>query len=43
MTVLQTALELAAVVAVLWGICNERKIALWERRTFRKLKRRFAK
>lgn len=44
MTVLhtiQTALEAAAIVVVLCGIRNERKIALWERKLFRRIKRGF--
>ena len=37
---IQTVLEVAACVAIIGGLFNERRIALWERRTFRKIKRR---
>lgn len=35
---LQTALECAAVLAVLWGIRNEDKLIRWERKLFRRVK-----
>ena len=40
---IQTALEFVLVAVALWGTFNEERIAVWERRLFRKLKRRFTK
>lgn len=40
---IQTAIEVALVAVTLWGTFNERKIAIIERRLFRKLKRRVTK
>ena len=40
---LQTALELVIVSALIWGLFNERKIVLWERKLFRKIKRKYGK
>lgn len=35
---LQTALEVAAFVAVFWGVYNEERISRWERKFFRRIK-----
>lgn len=39
----QTVAELIIFSALIWCILNERRIAIWERKTFRKIKRRLMK
>ena len=39
--IVQTILECAAIVAVIWGIKNENKLIKWERKFFRRIKERF--
>lgn len=40
---IQTVFEFIIATALIWGLFNERRIAIWERKTFRKIKRRFIK
>lgn len=40
---IQTVIEFILAAVLIWGLFNERRIAIWERRTFRKIKRRFTK
>ena len=40
---IQTLTEVIVSAALIWGLFNERRIAIWERRTFRKMRKRFTK
>lgn len=40
---IQTVIEFIITVGLIWGLFNERRIAIWERRTIRKIKRRFTR
>lgn len=41
--IIQTALECAIVAALIYALFSERRIAIIERRIFRRIKRRFIK
>lgn len=40
---IQTVIEFITTAVLIWGLFNERRIAILERRTIRKIKRRFTK
>lgn len=40
---IQTVIEFILAAVLIWGLFNERRIAIWERQTFRKIKKRFTK
>lgn len=40
---IQTVIEFIITAVFIWELFNERHIAIWERRTIRKIKRRFTK
>ncbi len=39
---LQTLVEIAVCAALILGLLNEKRVAIWERRIFGKIKRMFA-